>query len=400
MAIPQEYDYPFQPVKQTLEELLPDFDHQVVEILLATVIANWAKGPAVWLELVAPASLGKTTILEPLARVQGARILSKLTPRTLLSGSGKKDEDPSLLNQLGSRPFIVIKEMSSILAGDGQGNTEIFAQLREVYDGYIMHTFGTGVTRSWKGKALVIAGVTPKVDKFLSFESELGERFVRIRFESDLDPEALALAAWDRCGTETNLETELHKSYKYAVDTGIENLELVELSTDTIKKLAALATFAAYSRTHVDRNIYRGDRVEATPAPEGTPRIMKNLGLMAKGLAALFGTVDLSETQLDSIRRVGVDCMPEPRRSTLLKIVEYNTKDSWAQPKDLNGIVSGNYIYQILEDLELLGAIRSRKGEKPETGKTPKEYHLSDTMIGYANRSGLIGRKSTFSGII
>jgi hypothetical protein len=290
--------------------------------------------------------------------------------------------------------------MSSLLAGDGQGNTEIFAQLREVYDGHIMATFGNGIVREWNGKALVITGVTPKVDKFLSLEQELGERFVRLRFESYMDPEELALAAWGRCGDESDLNSELHKSYQFAVNAGIDNLEFVELSAETEKKLAALATFAAASRTHVDRNIYRGDRVENIPTPEATPRIMKNLGLLAKGLAALYGTVDLNTAQLDSVQRVAKDCMPEPRRSTLLRIVEYNTKDRWASAKALNGIVSGNYIYQILEDLELLGTIQSREGEKPKKGKTPKEYHLSDEMLGYASRGGLMEEKETFSDII
>ena len=388
---PSSPEFPFQPVQQALETYLPDFDHQVVEILLATVVANWTDGPPVWLELIAPASLGKTTILEPLARVKGAEILSSLTSHTLLSGSSNKDgHDPSMLTRLGKRPFIIIKELSTLLQSDPWGRGEIFAQLREVFDGNISKTFGTGAKRSWKGKALVLAGITPQVDKYTSLETALGERFVRLRFESSVDPEALALAAWNTVGEELNTEEALHVAYKYCVEEGIKNVKNVSLSAESLRRLAALASYTAATRTHVDRNKYRKDRIEQPPATEGTPRLMKNFGLLAQGLCAIHGQTDLTDTMIPALRRIAEDSMPEPRRSILQRIVSKNTKGDWPRAKDLNGVVSDKYVYQILEDLEVLQVLKKREAASEGRGRPPQEYHLSDKMIGYAQRAHIM----------
>jgi len=384
-------EFPFQPVQQALEAYLPSFDHQVVEVLVATVVANWTDGPPVWLELIAPASIGKTTILEPLDRVKGAEIVSSITPHTLLSGSSNKDcHDPSMLTRMGKRPFIVIKEMSTILQADPHGRGEIFSQLREVFDGHITKTFGTGARRSWKGKATVIAGITPQVDKYLSLETALGERFVRIRFEAKIDPEALALTAWNTVGEELSTEEALHVAYKYCVDEGIKNVEKVELSKESLKRLAALSSYTAATRTHIDRNKYRNDRIEQPPATEGTPRLMKNFGLLARGLCAVHGQTDLTDDMMPTLRRIAEDSMPEPRRSILQRIVTENTKGNWPRPKDLNGVVSESYVYQMLEDLEVLQVLKKRQGTSEGRGRPPKEYHLSDKMLGYAQRAHII----------
>jgi hypothetical protein len=383
------YSYPLQPVEEALQEFLPDFDHQVVEVLLATIIANWADGPPIWLTLVAPASLGKTTILEPLGRVKGARILSKLTPRTLLSGSKPKaGGDPSLLTRLGKRPFLVIKELSTLLQGDPHSRGEIFAQLREVFDGHFVMDFGNGVTRNWEGKAVLVAGITPQVDKYMSFETNLGERFIKLRFESGLDPEALALAAWAQVGDEDATKEALHTAYKYAIERGIDGLKQVALSGQARRKLAALASFIATTRTHVDRNQYRKDRIEMPPAVEGTPRLMKNLGLIAQGLCALHGWVDVED--FSALHRIGYDCMPEPRRSILMRVVSDNTKDIWPCAADLNGVVSESYVYQVLTDLEMIGVVAKRQRDNGGPGRPIHEYALSETMTGLGERSGML----------
>lgn len=383
------YSYPLQPVEEALQEFLPNFDHQVVEILLATVVANWADGPPIWLTLIAPASLGKTTILEPLDGIRGARIISKLTPRTLLSGSKPKSGgDPSLLNKLGKRPFLVVKELSTLLQSDPHSRGEIFAQLREVWDGYLVQTFGNDVIRTWKGKAVLIAGITPQVDKYMSFETNLGERFVKLRFECELSPEELALAAWDQVGDEDLTKEALNGAYKYTIDHAIDKLKQVSLSEETRNKLAALASFIAATRTHVDRNQYRKDRIEMPPSIEGTPRLMKNLGLIARGLCAIRGWTDVED--FSALHRLGYDCMPEPRRTILMRIVSDHTKNIWPCAAELNGVVSESYVYQVLGDLEMIGVALKRTREGSNTGRPTQEYGLSDNMLGLGARSGII----------
>lgn len=392
-----QYSTPFQPVAQTLDELLPDFDHQAVEVLLATVVANWLPGPVpVWLEMIAPASVGKTTILEPLEGIKAGWLCSDLTSRTLLSGSrGQDGEDPSLLAKLGKHPFIIIKELSTLLSSDkSNDNNDIFRQLREVFDGFYQRSTGNNVHRVWRGKATVVAGITPAVDKFGNFAALLGERFMKLRFNSKVDPEKLALAAMRRSGSEDTLKNELNKAYKYCIHEGIKNLKNVQLSEETELALAALSTFAAQTRTIVDRNQYMGGRIEDIPAPEGTPRIAKNLKMLAVGLCAIYNTTKLDSHMLSAVQRVAWDCMPEPRRSILKRIVSYNLKGTNPQPKDLNGIVSESYVYVVLEELEALNIIYPLQekvlNEEKKMGRPPKLYAITELTHGWATRGKLI----------
>ncbi|UCG88179.1 MAG: hypothetical protein JSW71_06445, partial [Gemmatimonadota bacterium] len=279
---------PFDIVRETLSECLPGFDEQVVESILATVLANQLQGPAVWLELIAPSSLGKTLVLQPLEGIDGAIVLSKLTPHTLLSGSwAPGGGDPSLLTRLGDRPFIVIKELSTLLQGDPHGRGEIFSQFREVWDGYIRKDYGNGITRKWSGKATVIMGITPAVDLYKSFHAHLGERCIKIRFAPSLDPEDLALSAWNSVGKEDDTNARLSDAFREGLAAAGEVLPQVGLSETTLKKIAALASFTAAVRAPVERDPYKRDRVVLPPAPEGTPRLMKTFGLFACGQAAL-----------------------------------------------------------------------------------------------------------------
>ena len=78
---------PFETVQRVLKQHLPNLDFEVVEAMLATIIANQINGPPVWLEIIGPPSMGKTVIIEPLDGIFDATLLSKLTPNTLLSGA-------------------------------------------------------------------------------------------------------------------------------------------------------------------------------------------------------------------------------------------------------------------------------------------------------------------------
>jgi len=315
---------PFQPVADVLESRLPSLDSQVVEAVLATVVANAFEGPAVWLELVGAPSMGKTFALEPLVGIEGAEILSKLTPHTLISGSyGPQGSDPSMLTRLGKRPFLIVKELSTLLAGNPFGQGEIYAQLREVYDGNIESSYGNGIKRSWSGKACMIMGITPAIDRHRAFASQLGERCLKLRFgfADGVDAAALAANAFLTAGSEVAVQRELHIAYETALKACEETKNSVQLSKDTIFRISQLAAFAARARTPTERDMYaKGKPLVLPAAPEGPFRIMKNLGFFAMGQAALRGVSDLEDISL--VARIAVDCMPEPRRFILLRVLD------------------------------------------------------------------------------
>ncbi len=65
-------------------------DPYLVEVVLASVVANLLGGDPLWLLIVAPPSSAKTEILRALSRVPWIYLLSNLTANTLLSGQQGK----------------------------------------------------------------------------------------------------------------------------------------------------------------------------------------------------------------------------------------------------------------------------------------------------------------------
>ncbi len=395
---------PFARVRRVLERNLPNLDVEVVEAMLAAVVANELDGPSVWLEIIGPPSMGKTVMIEPLEGIFDATLLSKLTPNTLLSGAyGPGGTDPSLLTRLGKRPFLLIKELGTLLHGNPFGQGEIYAQLREVYDGSYAREWGNGLRRSWTGKATVIMGITPVIDRHRAFGSQLGERCLKIRFDrpKNIPLEDLALAALDGTGNEESVREELHTAYGRAITDAVDRLSVVRLSATTLERIANLAAFAATVRTQVERDQYiKGRPIVLPAATEGPYRIVKNLNLFAVGLAALRGESDLGDLRL--VGRIAFDCMPEPRRSILKRLMALLDEGSEPEPKDLFDVVSKTAAYTALDDLEYLDVIEGfegNKGGKGRTGRSPTYYRLSAETERWLKQSGLFPKKSKLGGI-
>jgi hypothetical protein len=387
---------PFAEVRRVLRRHLPNLDVEVVEAMLAAVVANELDGPPVWPEIISPPSMGKTVMIEPLEGIFDAPLLSKLTPNTLLSGAyDRADGTPaSLLHRLGDRPFLVIKELGTLLHGNPFGQGDIYAQLREVYDGSYAREYGNGLRRSWTGKATMIMGITPAIDHHRAFGSQLGERCLKIRFDrpKDIPLEDLALAASRGTGNEESVREELHNAYGRAITDAVDRLSMVRLSATTLGRIANLAAFAATVRTQVERDQYiKGRPVVLPAAPEGPYRIVKNLKLFAMGLAALRGETDLSDVGL--VGRIAFDCMPEPRRSILKRLITLRDRGRRPKASDLTGIVSDTATYTTLEDLELLGVIVGVEGAQTTRGRPPEVYKLTAKTQRWLRQSGLFPQK-------
>ena len=86
-------EYPtIERLKEKFSKWLLMADPHLVEIVVATVVANRMGGDPLWMLLVAPPSSAKTELIRSLSLLSDVHLLSNLTPNTLLSGmKGKKD---------------------------------------------------------------------------------------------------------------------------------------------------------------------------------------------------------------------------------------------------------------------------------------------------------------------
>src|SRR4030095_1621463 len=178
-----------------LDEYLLIEDRDAVPLMLAAVVAHWLDCSPVWLMIIGPPSSAKTELITLLRDVKHVHFLSDLSPNTLASGFNVSahTKEPSLLDKLKDN-VIAIKEMTTILEKRAEARAEIFAQLREVYDGVFNKNWGTGKDLVWEGRVSLVAGVTDEIDRHHVAMSALGPRFLFLRMQQ-ADRKAVASRA-------------------------------------------------------------------------------------------------------------------------------------------------------------------------------------------------------------
>lgn len=318
----------FTDFNENLEKWFYEPDLQAMRIVLGTAKAHYLKGgdPA-WLFVVAPPGTGKTTTsIMSACNLSEVVTLGDVSDKTFLSGF-HGHQDPGVLEKLGqtteeNNTFInegnalfMIKDFTTVLSMRREKRTVILSQLREIHDGEFKRSFGTGVSKIWRGRVTVIAAVTPVLDRTYSVFSTLGERFLQVRWHRPNSPEAGEWAIRQQ-GRETKIRDALRHAVKEIFAQAREETPLMSVSMT--RRIAAFAEVVAIARTHVFRESYGGRDIDYVPEPEANTRISKGLAAIAKGIAALHRRRKVTEQDLQDALRVGLDCLPEVRRKLLL----------------------------------------------------------------------------------
>jgi len=266
---------------------------QIIDIILATVIANKIGGDPVWMLIIGPPSSAKTELLRGLHGLDVVHFLSTVTPSTFISGmkTEKKEVEPSLLPKLDGK-VLVIKDFTSILSTRSENRQEILAQLREIHDGSISKAFGTGKQFEWEGKLGLLGACAPVYDKHYRVIATMGDRFMLARINNS-DPIKTGEKARANVGREKEMRDEIAYIFKRFLDQFRKtNLINPTIDDDYLNKIISLASFCAYSRCQVERD-YKTRQPEYLPQPEGTGRLMKQFIQIGMGLTLTQGKISI-----------------------------------------------------------------------------------------------------------
>lgn len=362
---------PVDAVRDAAACLLQLPDLSVVDVTLATLIANELPGDPLWTVVVSPPSNGKTELLAAASKTPKTYLLSKLTKNTLISGykTGPGEGEPSLLERLKDT-VLILKDFGTILGMHRDERNEILGLLREVYDGKVVKSFGTGKVYSWQGKMGMLAGVTPAFDKLSGVQSILGERFLLYRVPTGdrEDRHAQARKALEAAGHEKQLRETLGaamvRSHQDAHSWYARYSEQITIPPEVDDLLVKLADLAAYGRAGVDRDGYNRE-VRYLPEAEGPARLVKQLRQLLLALTIIHGKFQPDEEELDILRKVARDTM-HPFRARVLAALPSESVTT-AEVKRKTGL-SYKVVQQELEDCELLGIVKNVSTDGSSSG--------------------------------
>ena len=368
---PQEESQPY--TRDQYLEILSHWlyleDLQAVDIVMATALSIYLLGDPVWLFLIAPAGSTKTELLRSFSG-EPFYSISTMTPQTLISGlKGSKNVD--LLPQLNGK-VLIIKDFTSILSKKSEDQSAIFADLREVHDGYLEKSFGSGVgTKRYHSRFGLIAGVTGVIDMYRVIHSLLGERFLKCRLLNTA--EAAINKAGDLAGKEEEMRRALAQATTscftyYAIHAREQDAANVEERTR--ERIKALANITAKLRSEVARD--RWHKVQYQPQAEVGTRLAKQFLKLAQGLAIFYEHDSVGEKEYEAALRIAQDSVGSQRMQLVLALVgagPISTKEAGDRAR-----IPTDTAKELLEDLWMLKLV-DRSGEATFSWQLTKQVN-------------------------
>lgn len=367
-----EEQYTLSITKKTITKWLYIEDTEVIDIIFAFTLSEDLKGDPLWLFLIAPPGGAKTEILRG---IYGPRYyhLSDLTSKTFVSGlmlgkgeNRKKIQD--LLPQLDKK-ILIFKDFTTILEKNKDERAEIFAQLREIYDGSFAKKFGTLDHKvEYHARFGLIAGVTPIIDRYWKLMQQLGERFLKYRWQEDADKTTRRAEAIE------GKEKEMRAEITYAVQSFLKRLPVKnpELPKELVEPIILSAKFLALARTPVQIQHGAGDFFhDYIPTPERPTRLVKQLKKLSKALAVVRGRDIVTEEDVKTTIKVALSTCPQDRLEVLRAVEKKQGKSLYGTTageirKDVN--IPETSIRHICEQLTLLELLQYSKVSKDSGG--------------------------------
>ena len=292
-----------------------------ITIPLAYVVSNYTAADPGCMAIVAPSGSYKTELLRALGEKENEFVypLDNLTSHTFISGLPKvEDVIPDI-----QRRLITIKDFTALLSKREDERTVIFSDIREMLDGYMSRSFGSGKRVTYRDihSSLLIAS-TNAIERYYSLNATLGQRM--IFFRPSNDPTKARERALKNMNNTEEMRKELHTATKRLLShliIGNRQLENIGdgLTEDAKEIMGTYTDFVAIIRTHVKRN-FKG-HIEEIPEPEFPTRLFKEIIKIIECHAILYKR-EVSEDDLKAGLLVLYNNVPRERLRLIRKLAE------------------------------------------------------------------------------
>lgn len=327
--------------------------------LAAVVTSHFPETDPLWAFLVGPPSSGKTEIIRIFEEMKDRVVaLSSMSPNSLVSGL----RDGKDLLPLLDGKVLMVKDFTTILEMSREARDQLFAVLRDAFDGHYSKSFGTVGTKGYASHFNHIAGVTNSIEEYYSAQSVLGQRYLMVRTKfPDIfdDPDDAELKR--RREKLRYLAQDLVRS---CADGMRDPPPISDAYRNEIK---TLARDVAVLRTHVHRESGSHD-VNAIPEAEKPARLTNQLKKLATGIAIAMQHSDVSEDEMSVVRAVARGTVLSIR-TAIIDALHRGTSTVDGTAMDLR--LNRRTVERKIEDLVMLGAVNEDASGKPYL------YHLS-----------------------
>ncbi len=336
---------------ETLQKRFQDVyvleDPGIIKMIVATILGTQIGDIPIWLMFVAPSGGGKSELISSLYDVKfkktGKKMvypISELTSNTFISGLQRTGQETSFLHSMPNIGSIILfKDFTTMLSLSADEKSKIFAQLREIYDGYYSKRTGNGGGEEkhlWTGKIGAIAAATEVIyQNSGTLSSAMGDRFIMYQVAQP-DRKDAARRAMRNKHKITELRDGLKHDMNEYMQYLFENFNKVDLDKhrsdpDYIERLIDVADLATKVRSGVFMD-FQEKHITFVPSQEMPTRMIEQLSTIGDALY-MMGKLrpenqenkeySLEEEDMSFLFKVAFSSIPIKRRMALITLAKY-----------------------------------------------------------------------------
>ena len=290
-------------------------DPLYLEAILTPRLAIEFKGQPYWLLVVGAPGSGKSSVIVLLINGDPCvRDISKVTPRTFISGYNPSKEADGVTSEYDLYPKlvgkqVVVKDFSNLNTMAWKDRQQLFAILRESYDGSLSMGWGSQRDlKEYRGHFGMLVATTSAADQSSRmFNEKLGERFAKYRLRYK-DREKVVKAAWDNAARTEERDRRLRAAVRACLDNVLQHQPPPKavVPSDIEDYIISLADACAILRTPMRRD--KGVPV-GEPDPEVGSRLSEQFWKLGQSIAYLYGHNEFGETEIAHITKIAKDSM-------------------------------------------------------------------------------------------
>lgn len=303
-----------------------------IDVILTIALSQRMEGTPIWLIIVGPSGDGKTEVVKALEGLSYTYKVSQITENTIVSGNPKVgDLAPRLNNKI-----MLITDFASILSLKSDRQREVWAQLRNLYDGEAYKESGAGAEKKYDNlRVTFLACSTPAIDHRILVHQDLGTRELiwRTNLDKEIGMEQKAEAALRNEEYEKQMRDEVKETVHNFL--GSIKLRTVDVPDDMNKWLLKKSIYLATMRATVSVDSYSGELLSdvVREVPTRLIKQLKRLYILLKNLSNDYSTErakgiieDIVDSSAKNIRVKIMDILEKATSELSLSQVAEETK--------------------------------------------------------------------------